>query len=195
MAASKFSRGNRAARTAAERAPRRKTSRYAGAQSSAPRDPMPTVGSYRFRVVGTETGSNPGKGTESFKAKLEVVQSEGDQALAPDTTCVFLQLLTGKAGPAGISRVKRFAMFAAGFDNDADYDAWDPDGEFLDSLEEVGDVEGGLNGRLVECDVSRGNDVTKNGVPTGDYYREYTWYVVPEQEQDVQLGAPEDAIA
>jgi hypothetical protein len=167
-------------RPVAGAAPQKKKSRYAGIQAAQPKDPMPHAGEYRFKVLGCEEGHNPGKGTDSFKAKLEIVAlDDGNTHHRVGDTVVFIQLLTGKAGPAGLARTKSFVMAAAGFDDEAAYDAFDPDGEFIDAQTGAQNEYAArgelIAGSLVDCKVIRGNP-TPDGV---DYYREFAWFVVP----------------
>jgi hypothetical protein len=149
---------------------------------------MPFEGSYRFRVLATDAGHNPGTGTESFKTRLEVVASEGPNANAEGDKCVAVFLTSGKGGPSGLARVKRFVMFAAGYENDDTYDEFDPEGDFIDACE-AGGEESPLAGRFVECDVQRGRSRDD-----GDYYREYAWSLVPEGEQEVAIPTEDDGV-
>ncbi len=166
--------------------PAKKKSRYAGIPSAAPRDPMPHVGEYRLRVIGNTAGHNEGTGTDSYKSSLEIVgldekaaenHAEGDQV-------IVVQLTSGKAAKAGLPRVKAYVMAAAGYETDEEYDAFDPEGEFIDSTEgqanQYSAADLTIVGRLVDCKVTRG----KNTPDGDDYYREFHWSVVPEDEQD-----------
>lgn len=162
------------------RAPAKKKSRYAGIKASTPRDSMPHIGEYILRVINIEEGHNPGKGTDSHKKSLEIV--ELDETAEKNHTAgdhvMVVDLISGKGGPTGLGRVKAFTMAAAGFESEEEYDAFDPDGEFIDST----CVEGGpLTGRLVACKVTRGNP-TPDG---NDYYRVYAWATVDEESQEV----------
>jgi hypothetical protein len=165
-------------------APAKKKSRYAGIQAAQPRDPMPHAGAYRFKVLECSEGNNPGKGTDSFKAKLEIVAIYDDVSEhRVGQTVAFIQLLSGKGGPAGLARTKAFVMGAAGYDDEAEYDAFDPDGEFIDACTGAQNqyaTDGyTIVGRLVDCQVLRGN-ATADGT---DYYRDFAWCPVPEAEQ------------
>jgi len=160
----------------------KKKSRYAGIQEKQ-RDPMPEVGEYRFRVVELIEATNPGTLKESVKMHvkpLELVGSEyheGTQML-----CLFMRTT------AGLGELKRAVRYAAGFESVDEFDTFDPDGEFIDAC--VGAVnafsEAGITviGRIVDCKVTRGKDTGD-----GDWYRQYQWSVVPEDEQDQQGSA------
>ncbi len=157
-------------------------SKYSGVKAAAGKDPMPQPGEYVFRVVKTFETSNPRTG-DWFHATLEVVES--NQPMNPaGTTVSFLQGVSGKSLAAGGPRVKAFAMAAAGFTSEEDYDQMDPDGQFLDACAGVEGrvypdgspiVSNPLAGRLVLARVSRGKDDGK-----GDFYREYSWAPVEE---------------
>lgn len=174
----KFKRPAAAGAGAAKGAARVKKSKYAGVSAAAPRDPMPHAGTYRFRIVGCEPGFNPGSGTESFKAKLEIVDLDEEAAQHHETgdTVVAIFLTSGKGAQAGLARVKSFVMAASGYEDEDEFNDFDPDGEFIDACES-GDH---LPGRLVDAQVTRGKD--REG---GDYYREYSWGVVgPDEGQE-----------
>jgi hypothetical protein len=166
-----------------------KKSRYAGIEAATPRDPMPHVGTYRFAVVGCVEGLNPGNGNESFKATLQVLDAddEGFKSHNAGDTVTVVFLLTGKGGTAGLGRTKSFVMAAAGFEDESAFDAFDDTGEFIDSV--TGTVnafsEAGhtIVGRVVDCKVTRGN-----ATPDGDYYREYAWAVVADDEPEQAAG-------
>lgn len=182
MAASKFNRPKPTAGKGA--APAKRKSKYAGISAAVPRDPMPVVGQYRFRTLECNEGFNPGTGTESFKTQLEIVEifKGGDGHEVGDTVCV-IHLISGKAGPSGLARVKAQVMASAGFEDEESYDEYDPDGEYIDAQtgadNDMSDKPG-IVGRLVDCDVTRGNPVGD----TGDYYREYAWAPVSDDEQE-----------
>jgi hypothetical protein len=177
----------KAAGAGAARPPVKKKSRYAGIKAAAPKDPIPHVGLYRLRVIEKEQGHNAGKGTDSYKTKFEIVELHDEDAAkhhnVGDVVIVF-QLISGKAAVAGLPRVKSQVMAEAGYEDEDEYDAFDPDGLFIDATTGATNEysEAGLTtiGRLVDCQVTRGN-----ATPDGhDYYREYAWGVVPEEEQD-----------
>lgn len=149
---------------AAPKSPAKK-SRYAGIEAAQPRDPMPTVGLYRFRVLDCVEGVNPGKGTESFKIFIEVVESEGAEALEAGRQATIVFLVTGKGGPSGLARTKSFIMAAAGFEDEDEYNQFDPDGLFIEACTgKVNDFSSlTIKGRLLDCQVSRGNPVREIG--------------------------------
>lgn len=177
--------GGKFNKPAAGAAPKKnvKKSRYAGIQAATPRDPMPHVGTYRFRVIEAVEGQNPGNGNESYKVKFEIVDLDEDGARhhkAGDVV-VMVQLLTGKGGPSGLQRVKSFVMAAAGYEDESEFDAFDPEGLFIDST--AGNVNamserGSIIGRVVDCMVTRGN-ATADGA---DYYREFAWAAVGDED-------------
>ncbi len=161
----------------------RRRSKYSGIKASEPKDNMPTCGDYRFRVSNVVEGYNEEEDRESFKITLEVVDSDGSDANKPGDSVFVVFITSGKGGRFGLERVKSFVMAAAGYDDDDEdaYDEFDPEGDFIDSCtgtaNDFSDM-GGVTGRLVECRVTRGN-----ATPDGDYYREYKWAPVDDDEQ------------
>jgi hypothetical protein len=144
--------------------PPKKKSRYAGIVETN-RDPMPDVGTYRFRLVSCEEATNPGTMKESIKIHVVPVTKVGSEyEEGAQMLCLFMRT-------------------TAGFDSAEEYDAFDPDGEFIDSCmgvaNEYSEAGATVVGRLVDCVVTRGKD-TGNG----DWYRQYQWSVTPEDEQD-----------
>lgn len=170
----------------AARPPAKRKSKYSGIEAATPRDPMPHVGDYCFRVVDCVEGMNPGTGSESFKISVEVVAVNDDNEFHKvGDSCVVVFLTSGKGGPSGLSRVKSFTMAAAGYESEDDYDAFDPDGLFIETIvgsstTEYAQAGMGIAGRLVYCTVTRGKTIPEST----DYYREYAWFVVPESDQD-----------
>lgn len=181
MALGKF---NRPATTASAPAGAKKKSRYAGIAAAQPRDPMPHVGVYRFRVLECVEGCNPGTNVESFKTTLEIVDlEEPNEHHKRGQRVTMVQLISGPSSVFGLPRTKSFVMAAAGYADEGEYDAFDPDGGFIDSCvgasNEYAKRGDTIVGRLVDCLVSRGN-----ATPAGDdYYREFTWQPVDDAEQ------------
>lgn len=188
-AASGFKRQAPAAAAPKAAPARRKASRWAGIKAAAPQDPIIGAGRYRLRVVGAEiTTPPPGKGgKDAFRSEVEVLATDGQCANAEGDKCVILEML-GNKGEPGEARAKTYIMAAAGYEDEDEYNAFDPDGEFIDAV--TGDAndysEAGLTivGRLVDVTVTLGNPVMKDGQPTGDHFRVYHWDVVAEDEQD-----------
>lgn len=178
-------------RPAAKAAPTKKKSRYAGVTAAGARDPMPHAGEYIFRVLDAQEGSNPGTGTDSFKATLEVVESSSENHDVGDTVA-FIQLISGKGGPAGLSRTKAFIMAATGIEDEEAYDSLDPDGLFIEACtgasnafsEAFAELTGGnpIVGRLVRCKVLRGRPTAKD---PSDYYRDFAWGLLEDEHQDI----------
>lgn len=159
-------------------------SRYAGISAEQPRDPMPTEGIYRFRVTRCEESMHPQKRTESFKLYLEVVDiAEGGEGFAVGDIAFVVQRISGEGSLQGLGRVKAFAVAAAGYETEAEYDAMDPEGLLIAATvghrNAFSEKKLTLIGRLVDCQVRKGK-VREDG----EYYREYTWAPVPDAEQD-----------
>jgi hypothetical protein len=171
--------------------PVKRKSMYEGVESAEPKDPMPHAGLYRFRVLNVEAGYNQGKNTTSHKVTLEIVAGLGGEELdsaehsVGDTVLIPWVVDGAKSAPYNRQRVKAFTMNAAGYETDAEYNEFDPAGEFIDSTAGVSndysEAELTIIGRLVDCQVMRGKP-TADGK---DYFREYAWFVVPDEDQDV----------
>jgi hypothetical protein len=147
-------------------------SRYAGISAATPRNPMPDVGEYLVKFLTVEEGFNPGKGRTSYKANLEImaVADPAKQDLVGKV--VFVTHNTGTA--AGLSNTKAMVMAGAGYDDEAEYDAFDPDGLFIEACSGTANeysARGTLIGRLTYVQVMRGG-----ATPDGqDYFRNYGW--------------------
>jgi hypothetical protein len=170
---------NKSKPAANAKAPPKPRSRWAGVKAAQPRDSFPHAGTYRFRVVSCEEGFNPGTNNASFKAHLEIVaQADGQTMHADGDTVLALFMLSTAAGQ---SRAKSFVIAASGHEDEASYDEFDPDGEFIDAVLGHANARSAdaasFAGRLVDCRVSKGKDTGD-----GDYYREYEWSVVEVQD-------------
>lgn len=163
------------AKAAATRATTNKAkSKYAGISAAIPKNPMPEVGEYLFRFVSVEEGINPGKGRTSYKANLEVVAVSDP---APEKQALLGKVLFvthNTSTAAGLSNTKSMVMAGAGYDDEDEYDAFDPDGLFIEAAAGTANeysARGALVGRLVYCQVMRGG-ATPDG---NDYFRNYSW--------------------
>lgn len=164
MAIGQFQKSNTKPAANAAKSPPARKSKWAGVKSSKPRDPIPHKGDYRFRLVRGE----PGRTGEWFKVILSIEdQAEGQTKhdLGDEVAILFRTI-----DDAGQSRCKAFFVAVAGFEDDAAYDEFDPDGAKIDAFFERGE-DSELAGRLVDCSVRRGKD-TPDG---SDYYREFEW--------------------
>lgn len=189
--------------TSAPVAPAR--SKYAGISSADTRDPMADIGTYRAKVASCTEGYNPGKRRESYKVTLQILEASPDARTLKGSTCTMVCMYTN----AGLAELKRFAVHSAGFgptldergaldsaalkksllDAEAQYNALDVSfgGEGLIIEASAGHANGApsLVGRIVDVVVSRGKEVinAQTQQATGDFYRQYTWGVVPDAEQ------------
>lgn len=156
-------------------------SRYAGIKASEGRDPYPNVGEYLFNVAEMVEGHNPGKGASSVKLTLEVVESEGEHAQEAGERVFVSERVSGNGSPAGLARVKSFVMAAAGFEDEDEFDEFDPDGLFIEAClgesNDYSDHERLVVGRQVFCKVTRGREIPDSG---GDFFRNYAWTPVEE---------------
>ena len=161
----------------------KKKSRFAGTKSAGERTPQPGVGTYVCEFVSSTLSYESGEWFKCF-AKIVEIESDGREKGDPGEGDEILAMLTSVAGKArnvGYPKVKNLAMALAGYDNDSEYDdEFDPDAVFVehvlndedcDHLDENGEEYGDLAGTLFRLKVTRGKQVMKDGVDTGDYYR------------------------
>lgn len=160
-----------------------------GVQSAQDKAPMLHPGTYRVRVLGCEQGFNPQTREASFKGHLEVVYAwEGATNHVGDRAAI-VNKLAGQGLQRARERTKAFVVAAAGYPDDAAYARFDPEHKFLASTvgaaNEYSQAGHTLVGRLVDVRVTKGNDkIDKKTGAVVDYYREYAWAVVPEDQQD-----------
>lgn len=179
--------GKAAAGKATPKRPPARKSRYAGVKANVPRDPMLDVGEYRLRVLMNEETRADYAGAKTwYRANLQVVACIGDDATPEGSEVVAV---FGVETVAGLGEAKSYVMAAAGFEDEGEYDEFDPEGEHIDAT--VGEVNEysadgpPLVGRLVDVEVKKGNPCKdKDGNLNGDYYRKYYWAVVPEEDQE-----------
>lgn len=166
-------------------------SRWAGVQCAKDRDPKFNPGHYVVRVLSNEITIKPDHTrAETFHGKCEIVwAAEGSEDHVGDQRVFWQPLSTSYA----FERVKSYVVAAAGYDEPS-YDAFDPEGGFLDSV--CGTVnpasqpyiDAGMTvvGRLVEVRVTRGREMLdpQTQQPTGDHWREHKWSPTPEEQQD-----------
>lgn len=164
----------------------KRQSRWADVKAAAPKIRMPNVGIYRFRVAACYETAHPKSGRLSVKTYLDIVEIyEGGEGHAVDERVFCLQFTSGDGMASGLGKVKAFVMNALGYDDEDAYDEHDPKGELLDAVldselaNERREEADTLIGRLVDAQVARGND-TADGK---DWYREYEWAPVAEEEQ------------
>lgn len=165
---------------AAKAAPK---SRWAGVKARS-QDPMPHPGMYRFRVLEAVEGYNPGTGNQSEKFKLEIVtiyeQAQEIHSAGEVVGAIFM------GTPAGMGEAKTMILNAAGFEDEASFDAYDNDGSGEAIAAALGNAnafsENGFTiiGRLFDCQVMRGKDTPDKT----DFYRVYHAAPVGEDEQD-----------
>ncbi len=198
-----FGNRNAPAAPAPAPAPAPGRSKYSGITAGDARDPMLGLGTYRVRVIAIDEGRNPGRNRDSVKVRLHVVEAaEGAETPAgSDVTAVHFF-----TNP-GLRELKRFAIHALGcgptlaqrnagdtralvLDGERQYDGYEEtvggQGSIIDATAGRGNGKApSLAGRLVDVIVSRGKDVpdSQSGASTGDYFRVYTWGVVPDAEQ------------
>jgi hypothetical protein len=176
---------------------------YSGIVCSETRDPMAGPGRYRVKIVSCSKGRNPGTGRESYKVSMRIETAAPGSETPAGTTVVNIHFIN----PAGMGELKRMFVHACGFgptladyQSDADAKTLFSQGEAdFNAFEEqfgytgsVGDAATGvangapnIAGRLIDAIVTKGKPVLdpQTGSPTGDFYRNYSWGRVPENEQ------------
>lgn len=161
--------------------------RYSGlkaAGSGGP--PMPNPGTYTFRLV--KAFEDLGKKSKNYNYQIyfEIVEIlEGGIGHKVGDVVKFLQVTSGSGALTGGGKVKSALMAVGGFETEADYDAYDPEGKFIEacggaSVPQYNADAAAMKGRLVRAVVERGNDNPKK---PGDWFREYRWTIVPEEDQ------------
>jgi len=158
---------------------------YHGAVSEA-RDPQLPEGTFRVRFTSVEEPP-PVPGKDAWAIFKFGVIGSNDPQVAEGTTCACIFCVSSKSLQASAPRINALCAAAAGFSTDkegmAAFYAWDANSEFYDAslgnvnaLSEQGFT---LVGRAVDVDVLRGK-ATPDGA---DFYREYRWHPVPDEEQ------------
>ena len=144
-------------------------SRFAGIKPDAPKDPMALPGTYRFKVLSHGEESSPKNGLTSFRAKLEVVEAlEGAQQQVGDV--VFLLFMTAGSGmQRGFERLRAFVEATLDISSESD----ETIAEACDAA--CDGTTGVLVGQFVDCVVTLGQEIVRDGVGTGDHWREYRW--------------------
>jgi hypothetical protein len=174
------------------RAPVARKARYGGIQAEQERDPFIGLGTYRVRVLELiEREAINDKQTVALTVEIMAAAEGSVDPESSDGGVVkrFIAFrVMGSGSDAGRKRMKSFMVAAHGCENAAEFDASDPDGFLVDAFlgYECKEYPDGatLVGRIVDVDVTEGNPIKHDGVPTGERYTNYTWHAVPEEEQD-----------
>jgi hypothetical protein len=161
------------------------TSRWAKVKASEDRAPIIARGEYTALHKGARIKDEQGTwGSISF----EVLTSTGEDATPVGDEGIMLQGMDDRFN-IGLGKIKAYVMALIGCASDDEYDAFDPDGEFLDAVfgqfpedeeraaELAAQVADMVTDREIHFKVRKGKDIVdkKTGEPTGDYYREFTW--------------------
>lgn len=161
--------------------PKPKPKKFGAATDATPRDPMLPEGEYRVRHIGAEELIHPVKKTTSWRVQFVAVTDTGESA-------PYIALFMNST--AGVAEYQRYCMAMAGYGNAAEYNDFDPEGDFFETV--IGEAnafaEAGhtIERRLCNVRVTYGKACLdrETGQPTGDHYRNYKWTVVPDEEQD-----------
>lgn len=175
---SQFKRGPSPATSAIRPTQAPTKSKYAGIKAATPRAGLLNFGYHQLECVNCEEGYNPQERTESYKMYFRIIRMDPEvetDRQEPGLECIVPIGLTGKGADMGFGRLKAFMMALAGFEDEAGYDQWDPEGEFIAASAGIANRFSTANppvvavGRRIECLVTRGKP-TADG---RDYYREY----------------------
>jgi hypothetical protein len=128
-----------------------------------------------------------------FSTQLECVWSDNPE-FAPGMLGGTTQCVSDRAISAGGPRVKAQIMAFAGYESDAEYDEFDPEGDFIQACGgETGMLyadgspipENPLAGAYAWVQVTRGKD-TSDGT---DWYRNLVWSIASEDDVAQATGA------
>ena len=153
-----------------------KKSPWGGVKSALPQTPQLNFGhEYELELLGYEETRNPSKGTESYKVKVKVVDSDDDKIKA-GTESLIIFMKHGKALEAAMSKLKAVSVAFAGMRSDEEYDEADPEGNFISNTF-LGTGEN-LIGEHAHCKCLQGSPI--NDKP-GEYWREFIWSPVAKE--------------
>jgi len=154
---------------------------YHGAVSEAREPMLPAGGPYRIRFTAVEEPPPP-PGKDPWAIFRFTVEGSNDPDVPEGGAYAALFPISSRAMAASGPKINALCVAAAGFEDQAAFFEWDAQSEYYcASLGEQNALaaEGyTLVGRVADVKVHHGKETA-----TGDYYREYTWYPVPEEEQ------------
>jgi hypothetical protein len=184
-AKNKFNKPADAAKGKAKTPPakKKKSSRFAG-EDPADRPPMLEEGDSRVRLVAIEEGHNPGTGNDSFKVRFQPVDFDGSPHSSADGEHSAVYMDTGR----GRKEFKEAIRAFAGYDDEAEYDAFDPESEFFEAVlgqdnDFTAEAEQ-MIGRVADVRVTKGG-ATRDGL---DWYRRYQWAAVADDDDDQNVS-------
>jgi hypothetical protein len=170
-------------------APKPKPKKFGAATDATPRDPMLPEGEFRVRHIGAEELIHPIKKSMSWRVQFMSITEEGESG-------PFIALFMNTT--AGVAEYQRYCMAMAGYDNAAEYNEFDPEGDFFETV--IGDanafaVQGlTIDRRVCDVRVTYGKAcIGSDGQPTGDHYRNYKWTVVPDDDDSQDEAAKVEA--
>ncbi len=144
--------------------------RWGGIPSALPKTPKLNIGhEYVVELVSFEETRNPGKGTESFKVTVNVLESD-DTRIPAGSAGLLIYSKHGKSLEMGMSKLKATAVAFAGCASDEAYDAKDPTGALIDNtFNQTGE---NLIGEKAHVKVMQGQPI--QGSP-GEHWPECEW--------------------
>ena len=171
-----------------------KKTRYGGIEPEEAKDPFPEKGKFRFRVVSFEEGIvREHDDVQNVRLTVEIVSTKSKELKECVGENRFVPFrVRGRGAKMGKGRMKAFIVAAAGYATNAEYDAIDPHGYMIEAFlgyrgKRHKEFKGHtLVGRLVDCVVMQGNEMIdqETGQPTGEFFMNYAWSPVADDEQD-----------
>jgi hypothetical protein len=166
-------------------APARKA-RYGGIQAEQEKDPFIGLGTYRLEVLAL-TEREPINDHQTVALTVKVLDAADGSVDPVDSTRFIAFRVMGSGSDQGRKRMKSFIVGAHGCETAEEYDAIDPEGFLLDAYLGYACPEypdgATVVGRVVDLECTQGNPIKKEGVLTGEYYTNYKWFAVPEEDQ------------
>jgi hypothetical protein len=150
-------------------------SKWGGVKSAMSRSPiLDNFGKeYDLELVSYEETRNPNKGTETYKVTVKVLASD-DPGMKDGSEAVILYSKHGRSLEAGMSKLKATSVAFAGMNSDDEYDAADPEGDFISNT--FTGTGQNLIGERAHVKVHRGDEKEKE---PGKYWPEYEWSPAP----------------
>ena len=158
-------------------APARKA-RYGGIKVKADQLPLLGPSVCLWECVSLEEGQIIEGKNQYNRLRIECVETI-DGPYKPGAVVELLFCVSGKGRASGEGRMKDAIRAFAGYDNEADYDAWDPEGHGIDAALNLSAPEPydqfTIVGSRAYCTATEGKEVIKDGVRTGERYTNCQW--------------------
>jgi len=157
-------------------------SRYKGAKGRKTNPEFPQVGTYLLEVVSNREEISKKSKNFAFVADLKILEIiDGGDTHRVGEVVRFRVNTSGSGANYGVNDVKSYVMAASGIDDEESYDAFDPEGFFIDLVggnvhpgnEEYRKRGDSIIGQQVRAKVSKGADRQD-----GDWYRNWQFSAV-----------------